>query len=397
VRSPKALIEPPLLRWARTSARLTIDELADKIRVDPDLLEAWELGYDRPTVAQLRRLATAVRRPLAVFFLSEPPLDFDPIRDFRRLDAGAPLELSPALERELRRLQELRHSAITLLEDEATDGSPLLTGLPTSSAEALGRALREILNVSWDRQKDWREPYEALRAWKSAVGDLGVLIVGLTGIAVEEARGFSVSKFPLPLIALNTKDSANGRVFTLMHELAHVALHEGGLCEWSDVRYSTPGSPSIEVFCNAVAAEVLLPRGLVESALGSTAPDPETWPDERLKSLARQLNVSEEAFLRRLVSLGFATPQFYASKREQYLEEYQLLVARQSKKKIQVPYERRIVGALGTGYLDMAFSAYYERRISLSDLAGYAGVRVQYLPQVEREAFGVARVPGEPA
>ena len=40
------------------------------------------------------------------------------------------------------------------------------------------------------------------------------------------------------------------------------------------------------------------------------------------------------------------------------------------------------------------FNAYYERRLTLSELSSYTGVRVQHLPKVEREAFGMSRVPG---
>lgn len=396
-KSPVALFEPALLHWARMSARLSIDELAEKLGLDPDLVEAWELGYERPSISQLRKLAQVVRRPLAVFFLPEPPLDFDPIRDFRRMDPDAPLDLSIELDAELRRIRELRESAVSLLEDEADDPARALTDLPTSSPEALGAAIRQLLAVTWEQQRGWADPYESLREWKSAVEEHGVLVVGLRGIPVHEARGFSIAEFPLPVIALNTKDSANGRIFTLMHELAHLSLHEGGICEWSKENRVTAANGRTEVFCNAVAAEVLLPEGLVRSALrGVILPRPSAWPDQQLLRLARQLSVSEEALLRRLVSLGLATAEFYATKRERYLEEYEAL-ASAPKKDVRIPYERRVVSALGTAYLEMAFSAYYERRISLSDLSGLAGVRVQHLRSVEREAFGFSRVPGEHA
>ena len=61
-------------------------------------------------------------------------------------------------------------------------------------------------------------------------------------------RGFSIAARLLPAIVLNIKDSPYARVFTLIHELAHVILQEEGVCEL----YEDLGC--VEVFCNAVAA-----------------------------------------------------------------------------------------------------------------------------------------------
>jgi Zn-dependent peptidase ImmA (M78 family) len=215
----------------------------------------------------------------------------------------------------------------------------------------------------------------------------------MSGVGVSEARGFSIAHFPLPLIALNAKDAPNGRLFTLMHELAHLALHEGGICDWTPERRLEPNSRRVESFCNAVAAAILLPEDLVASVIRSAhLPAPDSWTDELIKKHARALCVSEEAFLRRLVDLDYASERFYAAKRTEYLQRYAELAKR--KNKPIVTYEKRVVGQLGTAYLDLAFGAYYERRLTLSELSSYTGVRVSNLAKVEREAFGLSRVPG---
>ena len=48
-------------------------------------LEDWEGGVGRPTIKQLRRLGQLYKRPIAVFYLDEKPIDFQPLRDFRRI------------------------------------------------------------------------------------------------------------------------------------------------------------------------------------------------------------------------------------------------------------------------------------------------------------------------
>jgi hypothetical protein len=86
------------------------------------------------------------------------------------------------------------------------------------------------------------------------------------------------------------------------------------------------------------------------------------------------------------------TPEFYAVKRAEYLKRY--AEAAKLGSRPVVSFEKRVVGRLGTAYLDLAFGAYYAHRLSLSELSSYVGVRVNHLRRIEREAFGLARVPG---
>jgi Zn-dependent peptidase ImmA (M78 family) len=355
-------------------------------------VELWESGEEHPSIAQLRKLAEIYRRPVAVFFLPEPPHDFEALRDFRRVTPEA-IAVSRELEEDLRRARELREAALSLLDD-SEDISPFPVAVALADdPEHVGGLIRAALKVADSDQLAWKDSYDALRAWRLAVEGLGVLVVNMQGVNVNDARGFSLADFPLPLIAINAKDRPNGRVFTLMHEVAHLALHEGGICDWTPEQRLIPDNRKIETFCNRVASAVLLPRELVLQLIKAEAlPAPNDWQDELLRRYARQLSVSEEAFLRRLVTLGLATQELYAAKRLRYLEQYAEAAKRESKP--IVSFEKRVVGRLGTAYLDLAFNAYYARRLTLSELSSYTGVRVNHLAKVEREAFGMSRVPG---
>jgi transcriptional regulator with XRE-family HTH domain len=92
------LVKPRLLVWARESAGFsTLAQVAHKTKVSEDDLKAWESGEKLPSVAQLRKLGKVYKRPIAVFFLSEPPRGFSPQREFRRLPRLLPGESSPEL------------------------------------------------------------------------------------------------------------------------------------------------------------------------------------------------------------------------------------------------------------------------------------------------------------
>jgi len=97
-----ALVQPALLIWARQSAGIALEEAARKAHVDVEVLSKWEEGEALPSIPQLRKLGEIYKRPLAVFFLSEPPQGFDPQREFRRLPGVTPQNESSELRLALR-------------------------------------------------------------------------------------------------------------------------------------------------------------------------------------------------------------------------------------------------------------------------------------------------------
>ena len=89
-KSVEALITPEVLKWARERRiRLSIEYAAEKLNVKPARLEAWEAGAEKPTFAQLKRIAKLYKTHLSIFYLSEPPTDFRPLADHRSF-LGAP-------------------------------------------------------------------------------------------------------------------------------------------------------------------------------------------------------------------------------------------------------------------------------------------------------------------
>ncbi len=108
----KALVKPEILVWARNSAGFNLSEAAAKIDVAEEKLAGWEAGEDAPSIPQLRSIAAAYKRPLAVFYLQTVPTDFQVLRDLRRLPGSGLRRLSPALMLEVRRAIQRRELAL---------------------------------------------------------------------------------------------------------------------------------------------------------------------------------------------------------------------------------------------------------------------------------------------
>ena len=397
-KTPEARIRPELLAWARTSLGLPPDLAAKKLGVSPERLLSWESGEARPTVAQLRTAAQVYKRPLAVFYLPAVPKDFQPLRDFRRLPDSEKGKLSPELHATIRRAHFQRDAALELREltDEPAAQAPRVDA-DAKDPEAFGVPARAHLNVDLAVQTSWRDPRKALGAWIEALEDLDVLVLQAQRIEIDEMRGFSVSEPQLPVIVLNGADWPRARIFTLLHEYAHLLTRSSGVCDLHE-RPAANANGDMEVLCNQIAAAILLPRDafLAEPSL-STGPTDGTVSDDTLRTLSERYSVSREVVLRRLFTLGHASWAFLQSKSQELKRSYEQARDEESAKRKAAAkpggpsfYVMRLRD-FGRSYVRTALDAYHQDAISSSELADFLQVKVNRIPSLEAElAKGVA-------
>jgi len=382
----KAAVKHELLEWARSDAGFTLEQAAKRITVKPERLAEWEAGTRWPTITQLRKIAEVYHRPLAVFFLDVPPMAFSAMHDYRRLAEVAPEPESPKLNLQVRRAFQRREVALDLFRDlgEAFPTLPFTLKL-SDDPEIAGAHIREALRLPLETQLAWKDDREAFNAWRSALEASGVLVFQAIRVEVREMRGFSISETPLPAIVVNRKDAPRGRIFTLLHEYTHVLLGVGGLCDLSEVGLRTRQDERAEVFCNRVAAAALLPReALLQLDIVRTQPmRTMTWSDKALQGIATQFNVSSEAVLRRLLTLGRTSTEFYQQRREALLKAY---AEAAPKRRGFVPPSQEPLSTAGRMFVRLVLQGYYQEKITSSDVADFLSVRLNHLPKIEHAA-----------
>ena len=389
-RTVKALINPDLLVWARNTAHVDAAHAAKVAKVPAATLAKWEAGDDFPSVTKLRLLAKLYKRPLSVFYLPEKPLDFAPLKDFRRLPGEVAGILSPQLAMQISAAEERRELALELYAELGEDVPPFeLRATLTENPDVVAERIRTWLGVPLTQQQTWRDIRIGYNAWRQRIEDLGVLVFQLTGVGVKEARGFAIAKRPLPAIAVNGRDAYSARSFSLVHELAHVLLGESSISDFNEANAGEsrlPHAEKVEIFCNAVAAATLLPReallghDLVRNHAGGT------WIDEDLQELSKAFAVSEEAVLRRLLTLGKASSAFYKAKRKVYEALAAELAANKSKGRATP--SQKALGRLGTGYARVILQAYYRQRLTLADVSAYLNVKLPWVSKIETATYG---------
>jgi Zn-dependent peptidase ImmA (M78 family)/DNA-binding transcriptional regulator YiaG len=391
----RAIVKPELLTWARDSAGFSVPEAAEKLHLDPDRLAAWEAGDDAPTIPQLRRVAQLYRRPLAVFYLQEVPGDFQVIRDLRRLPGTGMRRMPPQLRLEIRRASQLRALALELLED-AGETAPrfALSATQADGSEAVGQRIREAFRLTEDEQRRWRDQdgREAFRGWRDRIEAAGVLVFQATHFDADEASGFAIAEPVLPVVAVNRKDPPTRRTFSLLHEFVHLMLSISGVSDLHTDEARPPEDQAIEIFCNQAAAAALMPRDwlLREALVTLRGARAITWLDSEVADLARGFGVSREAMLRRLLTLGRTTDIFYRQKRAQYLAEYRALRERQRESAAEDTILRNMpletVSNIGRPLVRMILGNYYQDRLSLSEVAGYLGIKTKHISKLEQVA-----------
>ena len=176
------------------------------------------------------------------------------------------------------------------------DGAALPTTPATLAVPAAvaGRSLRSYLGVTEAEQLASAERYAALRLWGHAVQAKGIFAFQRS-MPDAGVRAFSLSVANQSAIVTSSGDTPYARVFSMLHELTHLALRSSGLCDLD--RRS-----AVESYCNAVAASCLLPHAMLAEAMESEAlvGDP-VRDDMVVRRLSRRLGASQAAIL---IALG---------------------------------------------------------------------------------------------
>jgi Zn-dependent peptidase ImmA (M78 family) len=387
-----APVETSVLRWARESCGLTELAAARKLGLPDDRVAAWEAGKAVPTIAQLRKAAEVYKRSLAVFFLSEAPEGFDTLRDFRRLDGAEAGHWSPELHEEFRRTHTQRDFALELAETEERE-IPVAWRIPVSTdggdAEIAARIRQALIEAGpLPIPVPSPSPYEHLNAWVSAIEASGVLVLATRGgkVAVDEMRAMSLYFDVLPVIVLNGSDYPRPRLFSLLHEFAHLVLHTDGLCDVVADDKPRTVNRSLEARCNAIAAAVLMPDAEVRARPEVVARTdiPASWDYDTLRPVAAQFGVSAEAFLRRLSALGLVPIDLYRQRRAEFIAAHDDEADRA--RTSGGDWYRNTVRDLGKAYVRAVTDAHRRRVIDSNTAAVYLDAKVSQIPRLAQSA-----------
>jgi Zn-dependent peptidase ImmA (M78 family)/DNA-binding XRE family transcriptional regulator len=300
-----------MLRWARDRVGLDVNEAATAAGVKPEQLQLWEAGDAQPTFRQAQLVAHALHTPFGFFFLNEAPAE-DPLLPDLRTVGGAPAgKPSVNLAETVRHALQRQAWFVEYLQEQGAEPLPFVGRFTTQSAPVqVARDIREVLGVDIEHgQRSWETYYRELIEAAERVGVL-VMRSGIVGnnthrkLDVGEFRGFAISHPLAPVVFINSSDAPSARLFTLMHELAHIWLGSSGISN------AAPGNTRREeIACNAIAGEFLAPSSVFAQLWATASQD----LPARVAELAQCFHVSRLVVIRRALDMGLVDRDTYTA------------------------------------------------------------------------------------
>lgn len=389
-----AMVTPTVLIWARKESGFEPESVAKKLQVRLENLLAWEQGERRPTMRQAKNLAKVYHRPLGVLFLPQPPAIPPLAAEYRRLSGVKPGTESPELRLALRVMSQRREVALDLSEELGHPVREFSAGAHLNERPGLvGARLRSLIGVSAQEQLDWRDEWQAWRRWRDAVELAGVSVFQFPKVSLKQARGVSLLLFPLPAIGINSKESsAAARSFTLMHELAHIALAVGkeeqvALKEKRD----DANWESVERFAEEVASAVLIPEDMLNGFLAKMSVPKDSWDVPLVRRLAYTFRVTPLAMATRLRSVGAFSWDGYNGWKEDWEAYVATLKIRGGG--FASPVDKTL-GRGGRPFVQLVLEATDSNRITSVEACRYLDLRFDHFDKLRGELRkGPGRVP----
>lgn len=375
----KAKINSAMMKWAREYAGFTHGH---EERLPKDIkskYEAWEKGENSPTWNQLREVSKKYHIPTAFFFMDCPP-NFDNLPNminYRKLVADSIYETnSPNLINNIRKSETRREIYLDLLNELNED--ILLFKVPKleHDTKIFSNYIREILGISLSTQKSWYKEvnhYNFLNKWKEVLNEkLGVLIFETEGVLLEEMRALCIFHEKIPIILLNGKDSVNGRIFSLFHELTHLLLGESAICGDDE-------NTKEEIFCNAVAGEFLVPEHDLNISINGVT---DLLSYNSLKKLYNSYEVSEHVILRRLLDANKISRRDYIS----YINSYEESFSKSSGSGGN--YLNNMIKYNGKAYYSVILDAYEVGIINSLEFSKFTDLGKKQIPKLQESFYG---------
>jgi Zn-dependent peptidase ImmA (M78 family) len=370
-------VNPKIIQWARERARYSLESVAVKFKKDVSVIEKWESGEDFPIYSQLEKLAEIYKRPLALFFFPEPPLEAEEKQEFRTLPDFEIENLAADTIYALRQAKAMQLSLQEINNGINPSTKKIFQDISVSSSDdlrILAEQIRNYLNVTLEEQLTWNDQETALKKWRSAVEEAGIFIFKRS-FKQREISGFCLIDIEFPIIYINNSTEKSRQIFTIFHELAHILLQTNGITK-SDDRYinSLQGENKyIEIFCNKFAAEFLLPNHVFSEIIRETVVNVND-NDKIISKISSDYKVSREVVLRKLLDNNFISQKEYSLKVSEWYSEQVGKSQDKNKKSGGNPYANQAT-YLGENYLKLVFNKYYQGQYDIERVADYLNIK----------------------
>ena len=253
----------------------------------------------------------------------------------------------------------------------------------SSSASDVASDMAKKLGLTLADRDHVGQSDEFLNLLVKKAEDLGICVIRSSmvgndshrGLNLDEFRGFVVCDDIAPMVFINSSDARAAQVFTLAHELAHLWIGESGISNLSIEQSSRSIHDHVERLCNAIAAEVLVPKDALlkkwhmGESLGANA-----------DALAGYFRVSTVVIARRAYDLNLIAQSDYA---DFYQQQSRLWVKPTQRNESRPDFYRTLVPMRnGKRFTMSVVRSVLENHLLLRDAGSLLGVHPSTVSQL---------------
>lgn len=302
-------VKPEIINWILQTVQF--DNVASSAI---ELLNMWKSGEKTPTFNQVEDMSKKTNIPFGYFFLDKPPVEECPIVDYRTVNSLSIPEPSRNLMDILDLMTDIQDWMVNYVIENGQDELPYVgIAFENKNINVIVEDIRNKLGLDKEWYTAFSAPIDAFRYLKSLMSDLGVLVMmsGIVGnntrkkLNVEEFRAFTLVNRYVPLIFINTGDSDTGKLFSILHEFAHVWIGVNSF--YNDQISGNTTENDIEKICNAISAEILVPVEVFvdqwKQAIGTDI--------EKIEKIAKYFKCSRYVIARKALDNKKISPRIY--------------------------------------------------------------------------------------
>lgn len=368
-------VNKEVLVWARESIALNKSVASERTGISIQKITQLEEGEKPPTLEELKSLSKTYKRTIATLLLNNPPLEKPLPHDRRTVNS---LQLNSFDEKTImavRRARALTQSLIEL-KKEAGISIPRFNFSASINTSATETAIKLRNDWNLNEIRELTDINQILDAYIEKIESLGIAVFQLS-MTKDNIRGFSLVDDIMPIIGIKRgSENATSKIFTLFHEVGHILLNEGGICDLQE-----KSRQEIEKWCNSFAGEILIPsKELLEHELiiKYKADNNKKWAKKDLLELGKIFHAGPLAILRSLLKNKLTTQKFYTECHKKWNKPQ----FGKSNKGRMIPEE--IIKEKGKSYVSLAFSVFDKNKISLIELADFLGIKLRYIPRTRQ-------------
>jgi len=374
-------VNPEILNWAVNTSGWEKQEVATRLRVSEKKIDDWLAGEAKPTIKQLEKFSTVVKRPLAIFFVENVPVEKPLPKDYRKKpEKRGQFDRKTLLAiRKARNLQTTSRELSSNMEAELKADFP--KGDLSDNPKQIAQAYRDKLNFNINLLSEAKTPNQVFNYLRDTLEEKNVFVFQIS-MPLNDARGFCLLDDYPNVIVVNSKDFIKARIFTLAHELGHVALGESEISNPQEYLGDYEPTNKVEKWCNDFASEFLLSE---KEARQLFRENRQTLTDSNmLNKISNKYKLSKAMMLYNMYKFDFISKQKYKQTLDRYNEQVKREIKKSERKKrgFGLSSEKRCFSEKGEKFISLVVDNIERGNITRYDALNYLSVKSKNLDKV---------------